>query len=392
MKNIMKRIIKNLKKMLLYLIVFLFAITVILNLTGNKYFFRAIGLTYLQGNTTSNISDAKDFDINTIKTSNPQNWELHPNYNKAKLSNEFVKELEKYRTAAFLVVKDGKILQEHYWEPYSEKSLTNSFSMAKSLVTLLAQKAIEEGYIKSWKQPITDYLPEYKNDLNAQKCTIADLSKMTSGFDWKEDYYFPINPTSKAYYGKNMDEVILNRKFIQTPNTEWKYLSGNTQLLGYIITRATKKTLSEYISEKFWKPLGMSQDATWTVDHKGGIEKAYCCVSSCARDFAKFGKLYLQKGNWNGKQLIDSTFVEKATHPNSLSHGVYGYGFWTDYTYKYPFYMMKGHLGQYVICLPKQNVIIVRLGEKRTKKFDEKNKLLTKDIYLYINEVEKILN
>lgn len=392
MKNIMKRIIKILKKMLLYLIIFLFAITVILNLTGNKYFFRAIGLTYLQGNKTSNISDAKDFDNNVIKTSNPQNWKLHANYNKAILSNELVKELEQYKTAAFLVIKDGKILQEHYWEPYSEKSLTNSFSMAKSLVTLLAQKAIEDGYIKSWEEPITDYLPEYKDDLNAQKCTIADLSKMTSGFDWKEDYYFPLNPTSKAYYGKNMDEVVLNRKFIQTPNTEWKYLSGNTQLLGYIITRATKKTLSEYLSEKFWKPLGMEQDATWIVDHKGGIEKAYCCVSSCARDFAKFGQLYLQKGNWNGKQLIDSTFVEKATHPNSLSHGAYGYGFWMDYNYKYPFYMMKGHLGQYVICLPRQNVIIVRLGENRTKELDEKNKLLTKDIYLYINEVEKILN
>lgn len=308
------------------------------------------------------------------------------------MSNEFVKELEKYKIAAFLVIKDGKILQEHYWEPYSEKSLTNSFSMTKSLVTLLAQKAIEDGYIKSWEQLITDYLPEYKDDLNTQKCTLADLSKMTSGFDWKEGYYFPLNPTSKAYYGKNMDEVILNRKFIQTPNTKWKYLSGNTQLLGYIITRATKKALSEYLSEKFWKPLGMSQDATWTVDHNGGIEKAYCFVSSCARIFAQFGQLYLQKGNWNGKQLIDSTFVEKATHPNSLSHGVHGYGFLMDYTYKCPFYMMKGHLGQYVICLPKQNVIIVRLGEKRTKEFDEKNKLLTKDIYLYINEVEKILN
>ncbi|MDN4012925.1 serine hydrolase [Chryseobacterium gambrini] len=385
----MKKTLKFLKKTISYFIIFWFIIFAILYLTGNKYFFRAVRLTYLQGNTTSNISDAKDFDVNTIKSSKPQDWELHPNYNKAKLSNEFVKELEKYKTAVFLVIKDGKILQEHYWRPYSEKSLTNSFSMAKSLVTLLAQKAIEDGYINSWEQPITDYLPEYKNDPNAQKCTIADLSKMTSGFNWKEDYYFPLNPTSKAYYGKNMDEVILNRKFIQALDTKWKYLSGNTQLLGYIISRATKKTLSEYLSEKFWKPLGMSQDATWTVDHTGGIEKAYCCVSSCARDFAKFGQLYLQKGNWNGKQLIDSTFLEKATHPNSLSPGVYGYGFWMDYTHKYPFYMMKGHLGQYVICLPKQNAIIVRLGESRTKELGEKNKFLTKDIYLYINEIEK---
>lgn len=388
----MKKIAKYLKRVSIYLLVSFVLLTVILYFTGNSYIFKGIRLTYLKGKVTANISDARDFDNNSIKTSNPQNWELHPDYNKTKLSNEFLKELEQYKTAAFLIIKDGKILQEHYWEPYSEKSLTNSFSMAKSLVTLLAQKAIEDGYINSWEQPITDYLPEYKNDLNAQKCTIADLAKMTSGFDWKEDYYFPLNPTSKAYYGKNMNEVILNRKFIQAPNTEWKYLSGNTQLLGYIITRATRMTLSEYLSAKFWKPLGMSQDATWTVDHKGGIEKAYCCVSSCARDFAKFGQLYLQKGNWNGSQLIDSTFVEKATQPNSLSHGVYGYGFWIDYTYKYPFYMMKGHLGQYVICLPQQNLIIVRLGETRTKQMDEKNRFLTKDIFLYINEVEGIVN
>lgn len=388
----MKRIIKFFKKTLICLSLFVALLVAILYITGNSYVLKGVRLTYLKGKTTSNISDAKDFDNNIVKTLIPKNWEKDSNYNKTHLSNELLKELKIYKTSAFLVIKDGKILQEHYWEPYSEKSLTNSFSMAKSLVTLLAQKAIEDGYIRSWEQPITDYLPEYKNDLNAQKCTIADLSKMTSGFDWKEDYYFPLNPTAKAYYGESMDDVILSRKFITAPNTEWKYLSGNTQLLGYIISRATKKTLSEYLSEKLWKPLGMSGDALWTVDHNGGIEKSYCCISSSARDFARLGQLYLQKGNWNGKQLIDSIFINKATQPNSLSHGVYGYGFWMDHNYKYPFYMMKGHLGQYVICLPKQNIIIVRLGETKTKQMDLKNKFLTKDIFLYINEVERIVN
>ncbi|WP_312342317.1 serine hydrolase [Chryseobacterium binzhouense] len=156
----MKKIAKYLKRVLIYLLVSFLLLTVILYFTGNSYIFKGIRLTYLKGKVTANISDAKDFDNNSIKTSNPQNWELHPDYNKTKLSKELVKELEQYKTAAFLVIKDGKILQEHYWEPYSEKSLTNSFSMAKSLVTLLAQKAIEDGYIKSWEQPIIDYFIE----------------------------------------------------------------------------------------------------------------------------------------------------------------------------------------------------------------------------------------
>lgn len=377
-------------------IIIFFAIIIgLLYLTGNQYVIRGAQLTYMKGHDTANIDDYVDFDNNVILSGKPQPWQEHEMYNKIPLTDTLTTELEKFGTIGFFVVKDGKALWEYYWDAYSDKSHTNSFSMAKSIVTMLLGKAIEQGYIKSMNQPITDFLPEYKDDSLAQKCTVGDLSAMTSGYDWEEDYYFPLNPTAKAYYGRNIEKQMLKRRFSEEPGGHFKYLSGNTQLLGIILERAIGISMSQYLQEEFWQPMGMENDAYWSKDDKGGMEKAYCCISSNVRDFGKFGQLLLQDGNWNGKQILDSAFIKLMITPNAKAfdkgeHQRYGYSIWTDYEHQPNFYGLMGHLGQRVIVVPSEDLIIVRLG--RTK--DERNMgkgFLDNDTYYFVDEVMKML-
>ncbi len=381
------------KKFFLYLFGFFALVVVVLVITGNSYVFKGIQLVYLKGRTTANIFDAPDFENNLIaKDTNTDELLKDSLYNHFPLTDSLQRTHKRLKTTAFVVLKEGKIIQEHYWNSDSITA-SNSFSMAKTLTTMLIQKAIEDGYINSWEEPFTNYVPEYANDALAQECTLADLSRMTSGFDWKEDYYFPINPTAKAYYDDDMDEVILSRKFVEKPNSSYKYLSGNTQLLGYVLQKGlNEKTISEYMSEKFWQPLGMNRDGLWTVDHEGGIEKTYCCVHTNARNFSKFGLLLMNNGNWQGKQLIDSAFVQKMITPYELSNGHYGYSVWTDIVHQPSFYSLRGHLGQYVMCIPEYDLVIVRLGELRDNTpHPFSDGYHPKDLYVYINETLKAL-
>ncbi len=321
-------------------------IVLALYFTGNDYVFRGFQLTYLKGQKTANIDDYPDFDNNIIMAAAPRVWQEHPQYNQISLTDTLQKELDDYQTAAFIVIKNNQLLSENYYNGYAQNSLTNSFSMAKSITTMLLGKAIEQGYIKGLDQKITDFLPEYKNDPYGKLCTIGDLSAMTSGYDWDEDYYFPINPTAKAYYGTEIEQQMLSRKFVRRPGGAFTYQSGDTQLLGIILKRALNgKSLSTYMQEEFWQPMGMELDAQWSKDQADGMEKTYCCFNSNARDFAKLGQLLLNKGHWYGKQILSPKFVETMitpnakAFPNSKDH-VYGYSIWTDSQYKTPFYAM----------------------------------------------------
>lgn len=367
----------------------------LLYLTGNQYIIRGVQLTYMKGHNTANIDDYKDFDNNTVLSGKAQPWAEHEMYNKISLTDTLQNELERYKSIGFFVAKDGQALWEYYWDDYSENSHTNSFSMAKSVVTMLLGKAIEQGYIKSLDQPITDFLPEFKDDAFAQKCTVGDLSAMTSGYDWREDYYLPLNPTAKAYYGRNIEKQMLDRKFVLEPGGQFDYTSGTTQLLGIVLQRAVGISLSQYLQEEFWQPMGMENDAYWSKDRKDGMEKAYCCLNSNVRDFGKLGQLLLQKGNWNGRQILDSAFVEKMVTPNYKAfvkgqHARYGYSIWTDYEHQPNFYGLMGHLGQRVIVVPSENLVIVRLGHEKDNRNMGKG-FLDNDTYYFVDEIMKML-
>ena len=388
---------KKIYKITFYCVLVLISIVLLaiagLYITGNGYILPAVKSTYLRGYSTAHIDDHTDFKNQVIRAGNPQSWPRHTMYNRIILSDTLRKELEDFQSIGFAFFQDGKLLFEEYWDGYSDQSLTNSFSMAKTVTTMLIGKAIEQGYIKSLDQPITDFLPEFLNDPFGRLCTIGNLSAMRSGFDWTEDYKSPFNPTTEAYYGNDIERMLLKRKFIERPGGHFRYCSADTQLLAIILKRATGKSLATYLSEEFWTPLGMEHDARWSLS--GGLEKSFCCINSNIRDFAKLGQLLLQKGNWNGQQLLDSAFVEQmitvdAPAFNDGEPRKYGYSVWIDDIHQPAIYAFLGHLGQRIIMIPEENIVIVRLGKEADQRHLGKGHLDT-DTYYFVDEVIKII-
>ena len=271
-----------------------------------------------------------------------------------------------------MVIQNDSILFEEYWHGYSSDSLSNSFSMAKSWVGTLIGVAIKEGKIKSVDQKVCEFLPNFCGE-NEKELTIKHLLTMSSGLNWTEDYYNPIGQTAEAYYGTKLRGLVINQKGVEEPGKVFKYHSSCTQLLGFILEEATGKTISEYASEKLWKPMGVKHSALWSTDTKNGDEKAFCCINSNARDFARLGKLYLDYGNWNGVQLIDSAFVNDATSAANLLdedgwlNTNYGYQFWLAERQGFELFYARGLWGQYVVCIPELDMIVVRLGRKYGK-------------------------
>lgn len=363
---------------------------ILLYILDYDYILKGIRVVYLSGHSTAYIDDYPNFDNNTIKSGEYHPWPLHENYNETAATQELLEFHEELGTAAFLIIKNESIWFEEYYNGYGEKSLTNSFSMAKSITTALLAKAIEDGYIENLEQPVKDFFPQFDSPYKSE-LTVGDLSSMASGLDWNEDYYNPFAQTARAYFDDDLEDVITNMKFIEEPGQDFKYLSGNTLLLGMIIEKATGKTLSDYLSESFWKPLEMEQDALWQVDsEESNIEKSYCCIAAIAKDFARFGKLFLNNGKWEGKEILDSAFVAKATQPRFSNSPEYGYGFWlAKYKDKEIFYM-RGILGQYVIVIPEDDLTIVRLGENLIKR--KKGEEHSPDFYKYIDQTYKMLS
>ncbi|MDJ1499756.1 serine hydrolase [Xanthocytophaga agilis] len=277
--------------------------------------------------------------------------------------------LENTPTVAFLIIRNDSILFEKYYRAYEKNSTVASFSMAKSYTSALIGIAISEGHIHSVNDKIIAYIPEFKDKKDFDKVTIRHLLQMTSGIKANESYYSPFGMAAKIYYGRNLRKYISRLKMDYEPGTQFAYRSINTQLLGLILERATHKNVTEYMNEKLWQPIGMEYDATWSIDKKkNGLEKTFCCINAKARDFAKFGRLYLHKGNWNGKQLIPAKWVEESTQIDTTQGSVpyYQYQWWFTNTKKGNF-EANGFHGQYIYVNPSKNLIIVRLGKQPGK-------------------------
>jgi CubicO group peptidase (beta-lactamase class C family) len=200
---------------------------------------------------------------------------------------------------------------------------------------------------------------------------------------WDEHYKNPFGITAQAYYGDDVRNLILSLPIDSRPGVEYKYQSGSTQLLGLALIKATGKSLSDLASEWLWKPLQAKYDASWHTDEKG-TELAYCCFNSNARDFARFGRLMLRHGNWNGNQILDSSFVTMATTGALVPY--YGYSFWIIDSYGTPVFSQRGILGQYIITIPERNIVIVRLGHKRLPNRADNH---PEDLHVIVEEVLK---
>ena len=372
---------KNLQPMSLVFMVLLG----LLYVSDYNYLITGVTNIYLKGHTTAFLSDYNHFDNRKLPASmNPVAWPLHSKFNKVTLSKEQEKIHFENETVALLVIKNDSIYFEKYYDGYGVDSKSNSFSIAKSYVSALLGKAIMDGYIESLDQPVIDFIPDLTGEF-ASAVTVGDLASMASGQKWDEAYYSPFSVTAAAYFVGDLGKVILEQPINEIPGKKYEYKSGTTQLLGMVIANATGKSLTDYLYENFWNPMGAEHESLWQIDsNEKGLEKAYCCIASNPRDFARMAKLYKDHGKWDGKILLDSTFIAKSLKPRFRESPEYGYGWWLKNYKGHEVFMNRGHLGQYVLTFPKEDLILVRLGHSKGPKGDPRDPF-TPDIYNYMD-------
>ena len=320
------------------------------------------------------IDDYKIFQNRIVKRGSPAPW-TEAQQKKRPPSESTGDLLRKLDTTALLMLQDGKIVFEEYSQDGGETVLSGSFSMAKSIVALLAGFALQDGRIKSIEEPVARYLPEWEGREEG-KIRIQDLLRMTAGLDWNESYINPFSITTEAYYGTNLLSTVFKQHRIEEPGTKFSYQSGTTQLLGTLVSRAVNSPLAEYASVKLWSPLGAERDALWSLDHENGNEKAYCCFNATARDFARIGELVRNQGSWAGQALLDPNFISEMVRPHRIPNSegslvdYYGYQWWILRTPKGDVPYARGILGQYIVVIPWNQRVIVRLGKSTGERTD----------------------
>ncbi|MBM3376500.1 MAG: serine hydrolase [Betaproteobacteria bacterium] len=345
-----------------------------LQLTGHGYFWKALRYTYLQGYTTAHIDDARNFEQAEVQAGAPAPWMVRDSGQR--VSTPTASLLASQKASAFLVAHQGALVYEEYFAPYSAESRTNVFSVTKTVTTMLLGRAVQEGLIGSAQEPLGRWVDRYAQDPVGQKATLLQLSGMTSGHAWNENYYLPLNETTELYFGGNAAGTVLRMGFEAEPGSRYEYSSGSTQVLGVALKNILAEklpgiTLSDYLSTRLWQPLGMEGGASWSLDRpraEGGMEMTYCCLNATARQLARLGQLLLQKGSWQGQQLLAESFVETMIQSNG--HVLfYGHGVWRDPDNRPGYYFMQGHLGQYVIVVPEAQLVIVKMGTRRDRAF-----------------------
>ena len=275
-------------------------------------------------------------------------------------------------TTAFLVIHDDKVLYERYFNGYDETSVNTSFSMAKSFASALVGIAINEGRIKSVDEPITIYIPELlEKDERFKSITIRHLMTMSSGIKYEEGGNLPWSEEAddtKTYYATNLRELALKNCRIEgKPSEYFEYNNYNPLLVGMILERSTGMSVSRFMEEELWKPLGMEADGSWSLDStKSGFEKMESGVNARARDFARFGMLFANEGTWRGKQLISRGWVEESTRPDATTDpsSDYQYFWWVNTPDGKSHFSAQGNYGQYIYVAPEKDLVIVRLGKE----------------------------
>ena len=343
----------------------------------------------------ANITDYQFFDNAIVKKGKPEAWLISSNYNKEAIPQTYLDTLEKDKSVAYLVIQNDSILYEKYWRGYSDSSLSGSFSMAKSVTSLLIGIAISEGKIKSVDDRISDYIPEFKHT-GTDSIRIRDILTMSGGFKWTESYLNIFGKTSDIYYGDNVRKVVGNLKAAYAPGKLFYYSSAETQILGWILANVYGKKVPELLSEKIWSKIGAEHDALWSLDKAGGAPKVFCCLNSNARDFARLGKLVLQQGRWDSAQVVPANYIQEATTPASYlkdkedgsTVDFYGFQFWIMHYKGLTIPYFRGVLGQFIYLIPEKNAVVVRLGEKVSKDQIRHHKV---DSYMHIDAALKIL-
>ena len=235
-------------------------------------------------------------------------------------------------TVAFLVVRDDALLYERYFHGYGRESTVTSFSTAKSFVSALVGIAIAEGAIGGVEDPLTRYVPELlEKDPRYAAIRLRHLLTMSSGIRY-EEHGLPWSDDAATYYSPDLRRVAVSAGIAGEPGRTFHYNNFHPLLLGLVLERTTGRPVAEYLQEKIWKPLGMEAAGSWSLDREGGFEKMESGLNGRAIDFAKFGRLFLRGGNWNGVQLIPAEWVEESTRLDTATDPAAGYQYfwWVD--------------------------------------------------------------
>jgi CubicO group peptidase (beta-lactamase class C family) len=292
--------------------------------------------------------------------------------------------LETHETQAFIVIKDGTVVYENYFNNHQRDSIVTSFSVAKSFTSALIGIAIDEGYIKSVDDPITTYLPELaERDPRFNEITIQNLLMMASGLEYKAFRPLLLNSDDilTTYFPDQRKIALENTHVIDPPGLYYRYNKYHPQLLGLILERTTGMSVSEYLQTRIWDKLGMEFDGSWSTDSRtSDFEKMETGVNARAIDFAKFGILFLNNGNWQGTQVISKTWVDESTQPFFPQNYADYYSDWYallpgEGHYKYMWYSLvrdedtydfaaEGDKGQFIYVSLQKNLVIVRNGIK----------------------------
>lgn len=345
------------------------ALVALAYLTGNGHIPRGVRYTYLIGRTAPEIDDRDFFPYATIPATAPQPWPTGSRYGKLALTAAQEQELKDLHSVGFAVFQDDSLIFEQYWNGWDADSVSNSFSVAKSYISVLTGIAIDEGVIKSVQEPVGTYLPEYANGCHA-KITLEHVLTMSTGLDWSESGADPFSDNAKGYYGTNVRELSLDQPCRDEPGTELDYISGATQIMAEVLEAAYGRQLDDLVRDKIWTPLGCEHPAYWGKDRADGDFKAFCCLYATARDFGRIGQLYLDSGMWNGRQIVPRDYWQASITPaNVMDKGKpndrYGYFWWLAELDGRPIHYARGFHGEYVVVIPHEQLVMVRTGMKR---------------------------
>lgn len=333
---------------------------------------------------SSEIDDYKLFPYHTIQNAPPTfHFQTAPEplalapiayHHKEKPQQANLTELlETTGTTAFIAVQDDVILYEGYFNGYSRDSINTSFSVAKSITSLLVGMAIDDGHINSLQDPVTDYIPELaQTDPRYQDITLEHLLSMKSGIAFK-DTDIPWHDKSKAYYHPALRQVVLNQPIANEPGVEWVYNTFNPIILGIVLERATGQPPSAYFEERVWQRLGMEYEATWSIDSEAdNMVKMESGINARAIDFVKIGRLLLNNGNWDGEPIVSPAWLEGSMaivpENNVAKFGenvFYQNGWWIQRPTETDLYAVYGwgHRGQYLFIFPNENMVVARFGK-----------------------------
>ncbi|WP_152039463.1 serine hydrolase domain-containing protein [Salinigranum salinum] len=277
-------------------------------------------------------------------------------------------------TQAFIVVENGRIVYESYFNEWHRDSMVTSFSVAKSFVSTLVGIAIEEGHIGSLDDPITEYLPELTDrDPEFGDITVRHLLSMSSGLAYEASRWGLFNGDDPltTYYPDQRYISLYNTRIADSPGEYFQYNKYHPQLLGMILERTTGMPVTEWTQTRLWEPLGMEFDGAWCLDSTdSGFEKMEAGLNARAIDFAKLGQLFLDEGAWNGEKILSADWVALATGrdpagraPTDSEDSYYSFMWWgLERNGDPPDFSAIGDHGQYIYVSPANQLVIVRTG------------------------------